>query len=209
MKQVLISGRDDLMARWLLAFPNGKATRSVKQAIRVPKKQSPNYWLDLTLIDSDAWIETVDDLSVRGKLVVLSPNPAQAEAAMLIRAGAMGYCHQGSPAARLLEISRVLENEGFWMPREMIQRITQNTRRRRSQKYNLDQNPDQLTNRERAVAHLVGLGANNAEIAEKLSMSERTVKAHLTSIFQQLNLRDRVQLALVMNRLPIGVDEEA
>jgi len=95
------------------------------------------------------------------------------------------------------------------MPREMIQRITQNTRRRRSQKYNLDQNPDQLTNRERAVAHLVGLGANNAEIAEKLSMSERTVKAHLTSIFQQLNLRDRVQLALVMNRLPIGVDEEA
>jgi len=63
MKQVLISGRDDLMARWLLAFPNGKATRSVKQAIRVPKKQSPNYWLDLTLIDSDAWIETVDDLN--------------------------------------------------------------------------------------------------------------------------------------------------
>ena len=59
------------------------------------------------------------------------------------------------------------------------------------------------------MAHLVGLGANNAEIAEKLSMSERTVKAHLTSIFQQLNLRDRVQLALVMNRLPIGVDQEA
>jgi DNA-binding NarL/FixJ family response regulator len=35
-------------------------------------------------------------------------------------------------------------------------------------------------------------------------MSERTVKAHLTSIFQQLNVRDRVQLALVMNQLPVG-----
>ena len=89
------------------------------------------------------------------------------------------------------------------MPREMIQRITQNTRRIGSQKYNPEQDPQQLTDRERAVAELIGLGANNAEVAETLNMSERTVKAHLTSIFQQLNLRDRVQLALVMNRLPI------
>lgn len=203
MNQVLISLREDLVARWIAVFPEGKATTSLKQAVRVPKKNAPLYWLDLTMVQPDHWLETVEELSVRGKLVVFSPKPAQSEATLLIRAGAMGYCHQGTPGERLLEISRVLENEGFWMPREMIQRITQNTRRIGSQKYNPEQDPQQLTDRERAVAELIGLGANNAEVAETLNMSERTVKAHLTSIFQQLNLRDRVQLALVMNRLPI------
>ena len=203
MNQVLISHREDLVARWIAVFPEGKATTSLKQAVRVPKKNAPLYWLDLTMVQPDHWLETVEELSVRGKLVVLSPKPAQSEATLLIRAGAMGYCHQGTPGERLLEISRVLENEGFWMPREMIQRITQNTRRIGSQKYNPEQDPQQLTDRERAVAELIGLGANNAEVAETLNMSERTVKAHLSSIFQQLNLRDRVQLALVMNRLPI------
>ena len=203
MNQVLISLREDLVARWIAVFPEGKATTSLKQAVRVPKKNAPLYWLDLTMVHPDHWLETVEELSVRGKLVVFSPKPAQSEATLLIRAGAMGYCHQGTPGERLLEISRVLENEGFWMPREMIQRITQNTRRIGSQKYNPEQDPQQLTDRERAVAELIGLGANNAEVAETLNMSERTVKAHLTSIFQQLNLRDRVQLALVMNRLPI------
>lgn len=207
MNQVLISLRDDLIARWRIAFPIGKTTGSIKQALRVPKKQAPIYWLDLTLLETDRGLEAVDALSIRSKLVVLSPKPSQAEATMLIRAGAMGYCHQGTPGPRLQEISRVLENEGFWMPREMIQRITQNTRRSGIQKYNPDQNPDQLTERERAVAKLVGFGANNAEIAKALNMSERTVKAHLTSIFQQLNLRDRVQLALMMNRLPIRSGE--
>ncbi len=203
MNQVLISLREDLVSRWIAVFPEGRATTSLKQAVRVPKKNAPLYWLDLTMVQPDHWLETVEELSVRGKLVVFSPKPAQSEATLLIRAGAMGYCHQGTPGERLLEISRVLENEGFWMPREMIQRITQNTRRIGSQKYNPEQDPQQLTDRERAVAELIGLGANNAEVAETLNMSERTVKAHLTSIFQQLNLRDRVQLALVMNRLPI------
>ena len=90
------------------------------------------------------------------------------------------------------------------MPKEMIQRITQLTRRLGVRKFNPEQDPEQLTGRERAVADLIGLGANNAEIAKRLNMSERTVKAHLTSIFQQLNVRDRVQLALVMNQLPLG-----
>jgi DNA-binding NarL/FixJ family response regulator len=62
---------------------------------------------------------------------------------------------------------------------------------------------DKLTAREYEVALEVGYGANNKEIAEKLAVSERTVKAHLTSIFEKLALRDRVQLALAVNRLPI------
>ena len=204
MRPVLISEQASLMARWSEAFPAGKVTGSLKQALRIPKKQDPLYWLDLSSLPQGDWLDAVDTLSVRSKVVVFSAKPTQAEASQFIRMGAMGYCHLGSPVERLQEIALVLEHEGFWMPKEMIQRITQLTRRLGLRKFNPEQDPKQLTGRERAVADLIGLGANNAEIAIRLSMSERTVKAHLTSIFQQLNVRDRVQLALVMNQLPVG-----
>ena len=204
MRPVLISEQASLMARWSEAFPAGKVTGSLKQALRIPKKQDPLYWLDLSSLPQGDWLDAVDTLSVRSKVVVFSAKPTQAEASQFIRMGAMGYCHLGSPVERLQEIALVLEHEGFWMPKEMIQRITQLTRRLGLRKFNPEQDPKQLTGRERAVADLIGLGANNAEIAIRLSMSERTVKAHLTSIFQQLNVRDRVQLALVMNQLPLA-----
>jgi DNA-binding NarL/FixJ family response regulator len=57
----------------------------------------------------------------------------------------------------------------------------------------------QLTLREREVLRLIGLGANNREIAQSLYISERTVKNHVTSILSRLNLRDRTQAALLVS----------
>lgn len=51
-----------------------------------------------------------------------------------------------------------------------------------------------LSQREREVADLVSVGKKNKEIAEALGITERTVKAHLTSIFGKLQVRDRTQL---------------
>ena len=62
---------------------------------------------------------------------------------------------------------------------------------------------ESLTEKEFAVASLVGGGASNREIAERLAMSERTVKSHLSSIFRKMDVRDRVQLALAMNDIPV------
>ncbi|MEC5216725.1 two-component system nitrate/nitrite response regulator NarL [Actimicrobium sp. GrIS 1.19] len=53
-----------------------------------------------------------------------------------------------------------------------------------------------LTPRERQIAQLVGGGASNKVIARELSITDRTVKAHLGAIFQKLDLPDRLQLAL-------------
>jgi DNA-binding NarL/FixJ family response regulator len=54
-----------------------------------------------------------------------------------------------------------------------------------------------LSPREKEVLSLIAQGANNREIAQKLYISERTVKAHVTSILSQLNLRDRTQAAIL------------
>lgn len=56
-----------------------------------------------------------------------------------------------------------------------------------------------LTPREREIARLVGNGASNKVIARELNITDRTVKAHLSAIFQKLGVRDRLQLALYIN----------
>ncbi|MET0325997.1 MAG: response regulator transcription factor [Ilumatobacteraceae bacterium] len=55
---------------------------------------------------------------------------------------------------------------------------------------------DDLTPREVEVLQLVGQGMANKQIARRLGIGERTVKAHLTSVFQRLGVSDRVQAAL-------------
>jgi DNA-binding NarL/FixJ family response regulator len=63
----------------------------------------------------------------------------------------------------------------------------------------------ELTSRQRHVAALIGGGASNKEIARTLNICERTVKAHLTEVFRALGVRDRLHLALLMNRTrPVG-----
>lgn len=57
----------------------------------------------------------------------------------------------------------------------------------------------ELTPREREVLRLIAAGASNREIAEKLYISEGTVKNHVTSILNRLNLRDRTQAAIFAN----------
>lgn len=58
---------------------------------------------------------------------------------------------------------------------------------------------DELTKREMEVLRLIASGASNREIAQKLFISEGTVKNHVTNILNRLNLRDRTQAAIFAN----------
>jgi len=62
---------------------------------------------------------------------------------------------------------------------------------------------DCLSEREVQVARLIANGASNKEIADRLVITERTVKAHLTAIFEKLGVRDRLQLSLRVNGVRI------
>ena len=67
---------------------------------------------------------------------------------------------------------------------------------------------DSLTVREREVLKLIGLGATNREIADKLIISEHTVKSHLRSILNKLNIRNRQQAAVYAEREGLVVGTE-
>lgn len=89
----------------------------------------------------------------------------------------------------------------------LLRRSSWNKKKAQSKAMNLPFTTDDplvpLTTREKEVLTLVGQGANNQEIAEKLFVREVTVKTHLNSIFKKLNVTNRTQAVLLAMQMNI------
>jgi DNA-binding NarL/FixJ family response regulator len=110
----------------------------------------------------------------------------------VIEAGAAGFVLKDAPAADLVGAVRATARGGSWLDPRVADRVLTVLRRRPAGVMSAAGSPvDPLTEREREVLRLVASGANNAEIAEALYLSERTVKGHISAIFAKLGVRDR------------------
>jgi DNA-binding NarL/FixJ family response regulator len=109
----------------------------------------------------------------------------------VIEAGAAGFVLKDAPAADLVGAIRVTARGGSWLDPRVADRVLTVLRGRSGAASATDRQVDPLTEREREVLRLVASGANNAEIAEALYLSERTVKGHISAIFSKLGVRDR------------------
>jgi len=81
---------------------------------------------------------------------------------------------------------RVITNDGVWLGQKTIQRLIMDTSakaREDNEKNTTDSTMAKLTKAERQIAEFVARGKSNLEIAADLNITERTVKAHLTSIY--------------------------
>jgi DNA-binding NarL/FixJ family response regulator len=200
MRQVFLTPERRALPRWCAAFPELELAEKAPQE---PDRQAL-YWLELGSIADGAEVLVSELVGAGLRVVALSPVPSEAEAFRMLSLGVRGYCHVEAVPEQLQEVADVVARDGLWMPPALVQRLV-SVARRVDEGAPRSTHPalKELTHREEQVAVLVGRGHNNREIAEKLGVSERTVKANLTSIFEKLDLRDRVQLALYVNRLPI------
>ncbi|EFV14382.1 response regulator [Segniliparus rugosus] len=106
-----------------------------------------------------------------------------------LRAGAAGFILKDSPAEDLIwAVRAVAGGDGFLDP-AVTARVLAAYRTAPSARQK--QASDKLTARELEVLRLIARGANNTEIAERLFISEVTVKSHIGRIFAKLGLRDR------------------
>ena len=125
--------------------------------------------------------------------------------------GARGYCHTHATTGLLEQIALVVRNGGLWLGTDLMSRVMTAAGGRL---LDHDNGPaasrlDALTPRERAVAFEVALGATNKEAARTLDITERTVKAHLSAVFEKLGVRDRLQLVLALKHMPRSVGRAA
>ena len=160
--------------------------------------------LDLTLpgLGRVRGVPYIQRLSPSTRTLVLSDAPTEAEAIAAFKVGAKGYCSRAIDGLQLKKVAQVLHKGGMWVKRELIPSLVAElvSLTERSQKDALV-NPGLkgLTTQQRLVADLITRGACNKDIAKRLNISERTVKAHLTEAFRNFGVSDRLQLALLLS----------
>jgi len=132
------------------------------------------------------------------KFFLLVAVPAAQDGMHWVKAGAKGYANRLiNPSVLQTAIGTIMAGE-IWAGRLVVQHLL--SRLQQSDSQHADNSLDVLTDREHELARYVGLGLNNRQIAVKLEITERTVKAHLNNIFTKLNISSRLQLALAIQQ---------
>jgi DNA-binding NarL/FixJ family response regulator len=103
-------------------------------------------------------------------------------------AGAAGYLLKSARGSDLVEAVRAIQAGESVLHPNIIAKLL---KRAMTEPVEGHQHSELLTERESEVLKLVTLGMSNKGVAEKLSVSERTIKAHLTNIFNKLNVASR------------------
>lgn len=124
--------------------------------------------------------------------------------------GASGYCDASESPKLILEaLKQTLKGE-IWIQRSLVPKVIGSLIKIKASKAEGINQPastkskkilDALSTREMDVVKMIQVGGNNKSIASTLHISERTVKAHLTSIFKKLNVPSRLHLAVLIKEL--------
>ena len=120
----------------------------------------------------------------------------------LLKAGIRGCCRDDIEPQFLKQVVVAVQDGELWIRRTLTSRLIdelgKTTAKNRAYRTSLGL-LNKLTQREYDIAVRVGNGENNKQIANSCGITERTVKAHLTEVFQKLGVTDRLNLALVLS----------
>ncbi len=126
------------------------------------------------------------------RVLVLTSFSDQSRVLDALDAGADGYLLKHAEPETILDGLRQVVDGGSPLDAKAARVLLSSGRPRPA--------PAELTERERDVLRLVAAGHGNKQIGRRLTITERTVKAHLTNIFQRLGVSDRTQAALWAQR---------
>ena len=121
------------------------------------------------------------------------------------KGGAKGYVTKGVPSATLVQAIKIVYGGGIWIDKEIPSwEIFEEIAQAQAQSQVRDAAPQinesikALTKRELEILRLVAEGLTNEEIGKKIFISEKTVKTHLTNIFDKLKVNNRFKAALML-----------
>jgi two-component system, NarL family, nitrate/nitrite response regulator NarL len=164
------------------------------EALRIAAEHAP----DVLLFDphSEFRVETVQRLASEfptTRTIIFTVNAERPQAVAALQAGAVGYLLKGASGTELIQtIGRVHAGERYVDPSlaaMLLMAAPEGPTKR---------DPlSTLTKRELQVLHCLGRGRSNKEIARELNLSEKTVKHHLGELFSKLQVRNRVEAAIL------------
>jgi DNA-binding NarL/FixJ family response regulator len=174
--------------------PVGDATNG-EQAIAMAAELHPDVVLmDLSMPDMDGIAATrrILEESPKTHVLVLTSFSDRDRILAAVDAGAEGILLKECSTEEILDGIRQLVGGGSPLDPKVARELLTSRR----------EPPEEikLSPREQEVLRMLGAGLSNRAIARRLGISERTVKAHLTSVFQSLGVTDRTQAALWAQR---------
>lgn len=148
--------------------------------------------IDMPKMNGLEVLKKIKEKKINVKVIILTVHNEIEYLLKAVDIGIDGYILKDSDSAELREaIFTVISGESYIQP-SMIPMLESKI---------IEKNTDQakislLTRRELEVLKLLSVGLYNKEIGEKLDISERTVKNHISSIFRKINVTDRTQAAV-------------
>ncbi len=139
---------------------------------------------------------------------MLSDHEIESEGVSALVAGAKGYYARTIDTVLLGKAVEAVGKGEVWVKRTLVHAVVAALMSRAENRpEDRNQAPNRrrlecLTQRQREVAAAIAKGASNKEIARRLNVTERTVKAHLTEMFRNVGVLDRLNLALLLNDAP-------
>ncbi|MDR2861900.1 MAG: LuxR C-terminal-related transcriptional regulator [Syntrophobacterales bacterium] len=189
MNILLGSANPSVLARWQDLLKKGNSLDTAATMRELQGKCAGQIYdlvlLHRLLIDEKVFRE-LTQTSRQNKFFILADQPSEEEGLLYLKLGIVGYGNTYMLPVRLLEAIRVISSGGVWLGRQIIQRLIQESYSRAGNVSARDNDRlNMLTKAERRIAAGVAKGQSNLDIAAELRITERTVKAHLTSIYEK------------------------
>lgn len=158
--------------------------------------------LSLPGINGSEGVASLGRKHPKATLMIFSDVPEEREGINLFASGVSAYANTYMSPVLLTEAVKVVQLGEIWVGKKLMQSIIANLARlAREQGSESTSNAlSLLTGREQEITRFLAEGASNKIIAGRIGVTERTVKAHLTSIFRKTGTSDRLQLALLIHR---------
>ncbi|MEV4478480.1 response regulator transcription factor [Micromonospora coxensis] len=171
--------------------------RAAVEAVRAYRPQVALLDIRMPKLDGLAAAAQIRRLAPGTATVMLTTFGEDEHVARALGHGASGFLLKAGDPRELITGVRAVADGGAYLSPRVARRVIELNGDRMARVPAARDRTAGLTDREREVLGLVGAGLSNAEIARRLHLTEGTVKGYLTSIFTRLDVRNRVQAAII------------
>ncbi|MEH6393599.1 response regulator transcription factor [Pseudoalteromonas sp.] len=188
---IFISPRELISPHWKNAYPHCEVKHLAPKNITADTV----IWI---LAGTPQWLELIKKYSQnRIPVIVMTRELTINELGAALQMGARGYVEAFASQVIIEQVAETILSGGIWLPGQLLSNLV-GVLSKQPINYQHDCNLDCLTKRERQVVDIVVTGATNKQVAKKLYITERTVKEHMSSVFNKLKVRDRMHLMLAV-----------
>ncbi|MDI3477525.1 MAG: two-component system, NarL family, response regulator DegU [Thermoanaerobacterium sp.] len=163
-----------------------------EEAYEIAKKISPDIILmDINMpnINGIKAAKMLKNDNPKNKIMFLTIYNDKEYLMEALKIGVEGYILKDADSDELIKAIRTISNGGVYIHPSLVSEI---------ENLDVDECKKELTDREMQILNLIAEGYSNKEIADKLFLSEKTVKNHVYNIFRKLDVKDRTQAAIYL-----------